>query len=154
MRKLTDISKVLEGKLPKKNNNPIKPLIERKVGNTKGQLYLNQAPKYLDTIGKKEWKRVLKVLKENNLYVDLDEVALSGYCSAYSQWIEAQNFLNENGLTTTTKNGYIVAYPQVIIARESLKLIKAFCQEFGMTPNSRQKMALPEMDDDDSGFDL
>jgi P27 family predicted phage terminase small subunit len=110
-------------------------------------------PSFLSPEGKKEWRRVSKELLSVGLLTIVDRAALAGYCQAYSRWKEAEEAIQEHGLTYeyTNKNGStnVVARPEVSIARECLMLIKAFCAEFGLTPSSRSRLTVPKNEKDE-----
>ena len=109
-------------------------------------------PDYLSTKAKKLWKRLVKLLDDQGILSNVDLTSLSGYCSSWDHYVEAEKSLKENGLTIVTGSGYVQVRPEVSISRESLKLMKTFATEFGMTPNSRSKMAIDLDDDDDDDF--
>lgn len=107
-----------------------------------------KCPAWLDSIGKREWKRVAPVLFRLGLLTEVDGTALAGYCDAYSMWRRAREGLRD-GLTFSTPNGYLLQKPEVSIANTAMKHVRAFCEQFGMTPSSRGRMSLPEEEDDD-----
>ena len=53
-----------------------------------------RSPAYLTEVGKKEWTRMGKMLRENNLLTDHSLTALAAYCSAYARHVEAEQQLN------------------------------------------------------------
>jgi len=74
----------------------------------------------------------------------VDRLALAGYCMAYARWRQANDVLTDEGLTFVTPSGYVQQRPEVAIANKSLAEMKAFAQEFGMTPASRTRISMPE----------
>ncbi|MBY6275390.1 phage terminase small subunit P27 family [Symbiobacterium thermophilum] len=131
--------KVLEG-------NPGKrPLPENE---PKPAPIMPECPSWLDRYGKAEWKRVAPMLHRLGLLTEADGMALALYCDAYSTYRRAREALKD-GLTFTTPNGYVQQKPEVSIANNAMKQIRAFCAEFGMTPSSRGRITVPGLDDDD-----
>jgi P27 family predicted phage terminase small subunit len=108
-----------------------------------------KCPAWLDHDAKREWRRILPELDRVGLLTSVDMAALAGYCQAFSRWKEAERVLTEEGLVFSTEKGYLVPRPEVAIAKTYLGFVKTFCAEFGLTPSSRGRMTLPEVDDDD-----
>lgn len=85
------------------------------------------------------------------LLTKVDRTALAAYCQAYARWREAEEILQEKGLTMEieTKSGgiYEQQRPEVAIAHKCMKEIKDFCAEFGLSPSARSRMSLPANDD-------
>lgn len=118
-----------------------------------------ECPDWLLDEAKKEWNRLAPELERIGLLTIIDKAAFAGYCQSYAKWKVAEEFIKKNGTTyripKTDKSGkvisvYIAAFPEVVIANQSLKQIKAFAVEFGLTPSSRGRICLPSelMDDD------
>jgi P27 family predicted phage terminase small subunit len=99
-----------------------------------------KCPAWLDKNAKREWRRVAPLLEKLGLLTEVDGVALAGYCQAYARWREAEMILSKEGLTFKTTNGYVQQRPEVSIAQTSIKLVKDFCAQFGLTPSARGRM--------------
>ena len=106
-------------------------------------------PKYFSKNGKKIYKNLgaslicLKMLNETNM---LMFVAL---CREYSNYYDLQEDIETNGSVFIQKDsdGNVVnmrEMPQVKISRESLKNALSISREFGLTPMSLMKIALPQ----------
>lgn len=111
-----------------------------------------KCPAWLDKEAKREWKRVAPELEKLGLLTVVDGSALAAYCQAYARWRQAEEMIRREGLTITTETGYVMPHPAVKIAEKSMQLIRGFCNEFGLTPSSRAKMTVPEVDDDAEDF--
>jgi P27 family predicted phage terminase small subunit len=107
-------------------------------------------------VAKKEWKRVAPELEKLGLLTRVDMAALAGYCQGYARWVQAEKALADYGLTFVTDTGYITQRPEVAIGNKALDQVRAFCVQFGLTPSSRARMTLPEVDDaeEDNPFDV
>jgi P27 family predicted phage terminase small subunit len=98
-------------------------------------------PKFLGKIGRKEWKRIYKILKDENFdFCEKDAKALESYASCYETWITCEEFLNENGYTFETEKGYIMQRPEVAIGKKANESMRAWAKELGLTPSSRARM--------------
>lgn len=97
-------------------------------------------PTWLDKEAKKEWKRVIKELGENTELKTVDLKALEGYCKSYSKWLSCEKFMQEEGYTFETPNGYIQQRPEVSISKQALSDMRAFQKELGLTPAARSRM--------------
>jgi len=132
--------KVLEGNPGKRPLNTKEP---------KPRPVAPRCPRWLTAEAKREWRRVAPELERLGLLTQIDRLALAGYCQAYARWRQAEEVLEQKGLTFTTPNGYIQQRPEVAIAQRNLQAVRAFCGEFGLTPSSRGRISLPDQDDDD-----
>lgn len=128
------------GKRPLNENEPIP------------QSIAPECPDWLLTEAKKEWKRLAPELERLGLLTSIDRVAFEGYCQSYAKFKEAEEFIKKNGTTyripKKNKEGevisvYIALFPEVAIANQCLKQIRAFAAEFGLTPSSRGRICLP-----------
>jgi P27 family predicted phage terminase small subunit len=134
--------RVLEGK---PGHRPLRP-------EPKPRPVAPKCPAWLLLEAKREWRRVAPELERLGLLTVVDGTALAGYCQAYARWRQAETVLDDEGTTFKTPNGYVQVHPQVAIAQKYLQIARGFCAEFGLTPSSRGRMTLPEVDD--GGDDL
>jgi len=95
------------------------------------------APRYLDKVAKKEWRRIVKELYPIGLLTKVDIVALAGYCVCYSTWIEAQGQIEKHGVLIKAPNGFPMQSPYLSIANKAMQEMRKWLVEFGMTPSSR-----------------
>ncbi len=78
--------------------------------------------------------------------VDGDAAAI--YAQTFSRWRAAEEFLAKHGEVYPIRdtNGQIKCmqqFPQVSIARNLLLVLRAYQQEFGLTPAARSRISLP-----------
>jgi P27 family predicted phage terminase small subunit len=135
------------------NGNPSKINIEKRQVAEIHPDGIPSCPDWLDRIGRTEWRRICPDLIKLKLLTKIDRAALTGYCAAYSRWVRAEKALisadkDSTGLTL----GKIkrTALPEVKIAEAALNQVRQFCAEFGLTPSSRARMAIPGKKDDDA----
>lgn len=114
------------------------------------------APVYLSTLAKKEWKRLAPELFRLGLLTIADYTSFAAYCENFARWVEAVKVIRAKGMTLrlTTKTGeeYEQPRPEVAIANSSMKLMKTFANEFGLTPSSRQDIAIEDLEHGEDPF--
>ncbi len=141
--------KILEG-------NPGKRRIEMDIPQPDGRI--PTCPPWLEEAAKVEWMRVAPELNKLGLLSRVDRSALAAYCQAYARWQAAEAVLSSEGLTYeyTNKNGSTntTLRPEVLVAKQYLQFLRAFCTEFGLTPSSRARMVLPKDEEDDEENDF
>lgn len=100
-----------------------------------------KAPDSLGELGKKEWKRMYKLIdKEDVNFTDKDLAMLEVYCKNYEKWIKAERFLDENGNSYICSTGYPSQYAEVNISNNAQKQMMSAMRELGFSPASRSKM--------------
>ena len=124
--------KVLEGNPGKRSLNTAEPKPEKKAP---------RCPSWLEDEAKKEWKRMSKQLEQLGILTEIDMAAFAGYCQAYARWKEAEEFITQHGTIVKTPSGYWQQVPQVSIAQTNLKIMLKFCEQFGLTPSARSRIA-------------
>ena len=135
--------RILEG-LPGKSR--VAPVVERGA--------VPECPKWLTGIAEEEWNRVAPALHAAGLLTGLDLTALEGYCVTYAKWRGAEQQLAEEGLTILTPNGCTQAHPCQSISNQAQKLLLSWVKAFGLSPDARGRMELPQQPpmDKDSVF--
>lgn len=133
--------KMLQGNPGKRPLNENEPKPEKS---------LPTPPGFLSDKAKEEWERVATPLYKLGLLTELDRTVLAGYCQLYSRWEAIEDALAEDELVMYrhTVDGAGIEHaekkqnPLVIMARQTLKEIRMFCAEFGMTVSSRSRMVV------------
>jgi len=75
----------------------------------------------------------------------VDRAALVTYCQAWARWVDAEANIEQYGsVLKAKKSEYFQVSPYITISKQSALLVKAFCQEFGLTPASRTRISVPE----------
>jgi P27 family predicted phage terminase small subunit len=131
-----------------------------------------EMPKGLSLSARREWKSIVKDLLELGVLSKVDGKALSAYCECFAMWEQARREIKKDGLTfrTTTvvkdrqadgsvKERVVLLSikrnPAVAIAFESLRAMKSYLVEFGLTPASRSRLHViekPKEDDPVASF--
>ena len=140
------------------NGNPsrLPDLEERLAREPKPESGIPICPDWLkkDTVAFAEWNRVAPQLDALGLLTIVDGAALEGYCKSYSRWVAAEIQMDAAGAVIYKpgkkgKNGepsdsnYLAPLPQVAVAQKYLQICKSFMAEFGLSPSSRARMAIP-----------
>lgn len=120
------------GKRPLPSNEPAPP---------RG---IPSAPRWLSAAARKHWKEIATHLDEMGVLSHADGTALALLVDTLAEWIGARKVIEAEGATYTTVNeaGSEMhrARPEVGIASDAWKRVKAMLIEFGLTPAARAKV--------------
>jgi P27 family predicted phage terminase small subunit len=111
-------------------------------------------PQGLSPAAQQEWHRIIPILQDMRVLTIAYSAALAGYCQAYARWLEAESDIAEHGAIIEepiirrhrNEEDEIAGYkrkknPAVAIANESLKIMRAFLSDFGLSPASLSKVS-------------
>jgi len=104
-------------------------------------------PTWLSREAKAEWKRVVPELLRLDIVKAEDRAALAAYCETWATFVEATRRVQNEGLTIKANQG-MLAHPAVGIARNTGKELRAWANQFGLTPSAENALQLPEVTDD------
>ncbi|MBC7570779.1 MAG: phage terminase small subunit P27 family [Spirosoma sp.] len=138
-RPLPTETKRLQGTLELSRMNPNEP---------KPAVSVPMAPEWLPDEVKTIFNELALHFADMRVLGQADGKALELLADAYHEYRTARQFIYENGSTyeSPTKDGgrIVRAYPQVNIASDAFKRVRAMLIEFGATPAARGKVdALP-----------
>jgi P27 family predicted phage terminase small subunit len=103
------------------------------------------APRWLDKVGKQEWRRLAPKLQRLGLLTPADRALFAAYCRAYSRLVHADRFLRrQESLVYATPSGSIKPWPQEAIANQAVETMRKIATEFGFTPSSRSRITLED----------
>lgn len=113
---------------------------------TVGREHLSKPPTWLvDSVAKKEFKRIVTELNAVNVVGNLDLGNLGGYCNAYSMYLKATKELKSAPLTVPKlmKDGSraMVENPLINIQKKYAEEMRKFASLCGLTIDSRLKVA-------------
>jgi P27 family predicted phage terminase small subunit len=85
----------------------------------------------------------------------VDADALAAYCHTYVRWRDAEDFLSKHGMVYPIRDDQgrvkcMQQWPQVSIARNLLLVLRAYQQEFGLTPAARARIVIAGEDEPSS----
>ena len=144
---------------------PLKPTRLKILGGNPGKRRLNKrepkpsvdtpaCPAWLSPAAKRVWRHTVPLLRNMGVLARADRDALAAYCQIYARWREAEEFLQQHGSVYPLKDEkgqlkFMAQFPQVSIAKSLLQIVRAYQQEFGMTPSARTRVSVtPQMEID------
>lgn len=105
-------------------------------------------PTWLPSEGKREFKRIIKEMKDLDVLTNVDVDALAVYCDAYVTYIECTRIVEAEGLQIKHVNKAgaenMVPHPMLSKKRQLADQMKALATEMGLTPSSRSRIAMPK----------
>jgi len=129
--------KAVRGTLRKHRRNPDAPL---PIPGTP------RPPRWLGRHARAEWNRLVPQLYIRGLVETIDRSLLIAYATAYEELVLAQAELAEQGSTTVTARGAIVAHPALKRAQVARQQIHRFGVEFGIGPSARSRVSAAPLD--------
>jgi P27 family predicted phage terminase small subunit len=109
-----------------------------------------RCPEHLDERAKKEWKRLVPVLRRMRVLTEADWMSLANLCQTWSTLVKAQEKLTEMGILYKSPSGYVMQSPLLAIVNQCVDTITKLSREFGLTPAARTRV-LAQTEDD--GYD-
>lgn len=112
-----------------------------------GKEHLNKAPPWLkDNIAKKEFERIVKEFEKIDVVGNLDLNNIGAYCNAFSDYVETTKLLKKSSkiVKKINKKGEKTDEPNPLIKlqRDYAKEMREFGRTFGLTVDSRLKVAV------------
>ena len=123
--------KILEGNPGKRALNLNEPQPPKKAPS---------CPAWLNLEARREWRRLAPTMEMLGILTEVDRAAFAAYCQAYARWREAEEKIKATNLIFKTPSGYPQQSPYVGIAQQSMKIMKDFASEFGLTPAARSRI--------------
>ena len=107
-----------------------------------------RCPRWLDKYAKAAWKGLVPQLDRMGVLTRVDRNALSRYCTLWSRWRKAEEFLQDHGETHLVRDADgkvkgVRPYPQVRIANQLSEQLLRLEAHFGMTPSARSRIEVP-----------
>lgn len=109
-------------------------------------------PTFLDAMAKKEFKRVVEILKGLEVIQNLDLTVLAIYCDAYSNYVKLSKLVQAHGsveLYTNTQgfeNKVVSSYVQA--KSKYIEIIFKCSSKLGLSVSDRLKLIVPKEDPD------
>ena len=137
--------KLAEGNPGKRPLNRREPTVAAK---------MPSCPAWLGGEARREWRRLAKELHAANLLASVDRAALAAYCQLWARWVAIEEELvatvpGKDGqpvpkykMVGSTDKGYEFVNPLYGLALQTLKAMKQYMVEFGMTPSSRSRIRI------------
>jgi len=102
-------------------------------------------PVWLSLEAKRAWRRLLPDLRQMRVLTCVDGDAFAAYCQTYARWKAAEEFIQKHGEVYPIRDEQgrvkcMQQFPQVAIARNLILVLRAYQQEFGLTPAARSRV--------------
>lgn len=136
------------------NGNPGKRPLPENEPKPRPVVEMPKPPTWMNTNGKKMWKRLAPELERLGLITVIDIESFTAACQSYGTWVECERYLKKHGHTYEYINKFgavnEVERPEVKIGRKALDHFRSFMSEFGLSPASRTRIQVsaPENEDD------
>lgn len=109
-------------------------------------------PTWLSREARAEWRRIVPDLDRLGVLSTLDRGSLSTYCSAWAQFVKAEQMLQDDDLVAERRAGNGPAkHPAWQVWREAATTVATLAKELFITPSSRLRSVKPEVEDGDEG---
>lgn len=107
------------------------------------------APAHFEGRHQKKWKEVCKRLMDAGTLADADRDAIAAYIENWFVAADALQDVQESGATITVETqagSRVITNPSFRVYQDAIKMSKAYQEQFGFTPKSRQsiKSATPQ----------
>ena len=99
-----------------------------------------RCPEHLDAEAKKEWKRLVPILRRMRVLTEADGMTLANLCQTWSTMMKAQEKLTEMGILYKSPSGYIQQSPLFSMVNQCIDTITKLSREFGLTPAARSRI--------------
>src|SRR5882672_4123384 len=77
-----------------------------------------RCPDHLDERAKKEWKRLVPILRRMKVLTEADWMALANLCQTWSTLVKAQEKLTEMGILYKSPSGYVMQSPLLAVVNQ------------------------------------
>jgi len=101
-------------------------------------------PAFLGPHGRREWRRLAKILQQKGLLTPASRNSFAAICSAYQDWMDGEDWISEHGTTQKAPSGYVQVHPK---ATQRDKGRADYCRlgaAFGLNPADAGKLDLPK----------
>jgi P27 family predicted phage terminase small subunit len=102
-----------------------------------------ECPPELSPAARKQWDRIAPGLASSGRLTPFDAPTLALFCTAYADWIAANEAIQTFGAVMKSPTGYPVQSPYVSIAAKHCDTVIRLAAEFGLTPASRGRLPSP-----------
>src|SRR5260370_35174381 len=99
-----------------------------------------RCPDHLDALAKKEWKRLVPVLRRMKVLTEADGMTVANLCQIWSKMVQAQKKLTEMGILYKSPSGYIQQSPLFSMVNNCIDTVTKLSRELGLTPAARSRM--------------
>lgn len=130
--------------LKQQQGNPGKRRLNRK--EPQPERRIPSCPKHLKGAALTEWKRVAPVLWKLGVLTELDRTVLAAYCTAYADYVEACEHVQQRGAVIKARKGGEYQNLWVGIKKRSMDQMVKYAGELGLTPSSRGRVQVADIE--------
>lgn len=109
----------------------------------KPQPGIPEKPDWLKGEAAAEWDRVVPELEALGLLAGVHRAVLVTYCTAWADYVELYEAVQEIGWTVPTGEGGFKRNPNAASLRDAHERLRSAASEFGMTPSALVRLATP-----------
>lgn len=81
-------------------------------------------PEYIQGDARKEWDRVVGILKDRDMLGSVDRASIAIYCSAWGRLVQAETHIAQHGpVVATPRTGVPMVNPYMAVASEAGRVI-------------------------------
>lgn len=120
-----------------------RPLNQRE---PKPQPKLAPCPAWLTGEGRKEYRRLGRVLVDMGVMTTIDRTSFVMRCEAWGRYVDARAQVAKLGTVVKTANGNLIQNPYLPVMNKALEQVAKFDSEFGLTPSSRSRVQVQAAD--------
>lgn len=107
-----------------------------------------EPPEWLDGEALAEWNRVAPDLETLDLLKPADRATLAAYCETWARWVCAVKQYKAEGITVINPDsGRVGKHPAVAIAEAAATQLRAFANDFGLSPAAERNLAMSPKSD-------
>ena len=118
---------------------------EQELVRTDNQYFLTPPLWLTNEIAVKEYKRLVKAMKNMEMLGDLDANNLAGYCNAFANYLQASQQIDT--LVVSDDKGGIHEHPLIAVQLKYAKEMRDFGRLCGLSIDSRLKFAAVRLDE-------
>lgn len=101
------------------------------------------APDWLDDDAKAVWANLVPQLHAKGLFTAWDLEVFAVFCEAVVHHRKACELVDNSAILLKGAHGAMAKNPALQIVRDSAQVIRAYAQEFGLSPSARSGIELP-----------
>lgn len=138
--------------IKKLRGNPGKRPLNRAEARPAGRI--PSAPRWLSKEGKKEYRKLARLLLGTGLLTEIDGVALAMMCEALDVYRRAKEAMGEERVFVVSDKGNSYQHPALGVMSSARGEVLKWAREFGMTPSARSRIAVETEREEESLADI
>jgi P27 family predicted phage terminase small subunit len=103
-----------------------------------------ELPGWLSDPAREVWERLAPDLERRGLLTAWDVDTFAVLCNAVAHHRQAAKLVARSGVLIKGRKDAVVKSPAMQVIRDTAQTIRAYAQEFGLTPSARSQLIVPE----------